>query len=77
VSAMLCKLVDKLGAEEAPLVAAFYVTHRSSWYAEKMHPVNLLLADAEKLRTEWATGRQALSRFDRPKVQMKSLVELL
>jgi len=77
VSAMLCKVVDKLGGEEAPLVASFYVTHRSSWYAEKMHPVNLLLQDAEKLRTEWATGRQALSRFDRPKAQPKSLVELL
>ena len=23
-----------------------------------MHPTNLLLRDAEKLRTEWATGRQ-------------------
>lgn len=77
VSAMLCKVVDKLGGEEAPLVAAFYVTHRSSWYAEKMHPVNLLLQDAEKLRTEWATGRQALSRFDQPKAHPKSLVELL
>lgn len=58
-------------------MAAFYVTHRSSWYAEKMHPVNLLLQDAEKLRTEWATGRQAVSRFDQPKAQPKSLVELL
>lgn len=77
VNAQLCKLVDKLGVEEAPLVAAFYVTHRSSWYAEKMHPVNLLLQDAEKLRTEWATGRQAVSRFDQPKAQPKSLVELL
>ena len=77
VNAMLGKLVDKLGADESPPVAAFYVTHRSSWYAEKMHPVNLLLQDAEKLRTEWATGRQALSRFDQPKAPSKSLVDYL
>ena len=77
VNAMLGKLIDKLGADESPPVASFYVTHRSSWYAEKMHPVNLLLQDAEKLRTEWATGRQALSRFDQPKAQPKSLVDLL
>ena len=58
VNSMLCKLVEKLGAEEAPAVAAFYVTHQAQFYVAKMHPVNLLLADAEKLRTEWATGRQ-------------------
>ena len=54
----LCQVVDKLGAEEAPMVAAYYVTHNGRWYAEKMHPINLLVQDAEKLRTEWATGRQ-------------------
>jgi hypothetical protein len=74
---MLARLVEKLGATESPPVAAFYVTHRSSWYAEKMHPVNLLLQDAEKLRTEWATGRQALGRFERARAQPKSVVDLL
>src|SRR5262249_35154800 len=58
VNSMLCKLVEKLGTEEAPAVAAFYVTHQGQFYVTKMHPVNLLLTDAEKLRTEWATGRQ-------------------
>lgn len=75
VDAMLGKLVGKLGEEKAPLVAAFYVTHQSSWYAEKMHPVNLLLQDAEKLHTEWATGKQALSRFDQQKAQQKTPVQ--
>jgi hypothetical protein len=57
VNAMLNRLVDKLGMEEAPLVAAFYLTHPGRFYVEKGHPVNLLLQDAEKLRTEWATRR--------------------
>lgn len=75
VNAMLGKLVGKLGEEKAPLVAAFYVTHQSSWYTEKMHPVNILLQDAEKLHTEWATGKQALGRFDKQKAQQKTPVQ--
>ncbi len=54
----LCQVIDKLGAEDAPAVAAYYVTHNGQWYVTKMHPVNLLVVDAEKLRTEWATNRQ-------------------
>ena len=63
VNSMFCKLVEKLGAEEAPAVAAFYVTHQGQFYVAKMHPVNLLVADAEKLRTEWATGRQVTNGY--------------
>lgn len=58
VNAQLALVVGKLGAEEAPLVAAFFVGHRNGLYVSAMHPVTLLLRDAEKLRTEWATGRQ-------------------
>lgn len=61
VSAMLCRLVDKLGVQDAPHVAAFYLTHNAHWYVQKMHPVNVLLQDAEKLRTEWATNRKVMN----------------
>lgn len=61
VNAMLCRLVDKLGGEKAPLVAAYYVAHNGRFYVEKMHPVNLLLNDAEKLHTEWATNTNMTS----------------
>lgn len=40
-------------------MAAFYVGHPGLFYAAKMHSVDLLLTDAEKLRTEWKTGRVA------------------
>jgi hypothetical protein len=55
---LLCQLVDRLGIEEAPAVAAFYVNHNGTFYVERMHPVTLLVQDAEKLRTEWVTGRR-------------------
>lgn len=52
--------VKRIGVTEAPQVAAFYLTHRDSTYVRAMHPVGLLLMHAEKLRTEWATGRTML-----------------
>jgi hypothetical protein len=57
VNGQLAQVVSRLG-EEAAFVAEFYLSHRNRFYVEKMHPVGLLLQDAEKLRTEWATGRQ-------------------
>jgi hypothetical protein len=58
VNAQLAQVVGKLGAEEAPFVAAFYVGHQGSFYVRAMHAVGPLLRDAEKLRTEWFTNRQ-------------------
>lgn len=58
VNGQLAQLVARLGADEAPAVAAFYVGHNGAFYVRAMHAVDLLLRDAEKLRTEWATRRQ-------------------
>jgi len=57
-NAQLCKLVKRLGADEAPSVAAFYVTHNRGVYVANRHPTNLLVRDVEGLRTDWATGRK-------------------
>lgn len=58
VNAQLKQFSARVPALEAPAIAAFYVSHPDSFYVKAMHPVSLLLRDAEKLRTEWATGRQ-------------------
>ena len=58
VNGQLANLVARLGAEEAPAVAAHYVRSNNSRYVGAGHSVGMLLMDAEKLRTEWATGRQ-------------------
>ena len=47
----------RLPAEEAPIVASFYLSNGDQFYLKTMHPFGLLLKDAEKLRTEWITGR--------------------
>jgi hypothetical protein len=61
VNSQLALFVGRLGAEEAPAVARFFVGHQSAFYVRGMHPVEHLLKDAEKLRTEWATGRRVTS----------------
>ncbi|MBA3774660.1 MAG: DUF1376 domain-containing protein [Ramlibacter sp.] len=58
VNGLLANVVARLGGAEAPLVAAFYVGHQHRLYVSAGHALNLLVRDAEKLRTEWATGRQ-------------------
>lgn len=58
VNGQMANFVKRLGGEEAPSVAAFYVGHNNRYYASAMHSVAALLKDAEKLRTEWATGHR-------------------
>lgn len=58
-NALCCQLVDRLGAEEAPKVAAFYVGHRKTTYTARRHTLDLLVCDAEALRTDWLTGQQS------------------
>jgi hypothetical protein len=57
VNSQASQLLARLGAEEAPLVVEFYVSHNNRWYVQNMHSLGICLKDAEKLRTEWATGR--------------------
>lgn len=57
VNAQLKQFIGRIGAAEAPLVAQFYVAHPSAFYVQRGHSIACLLADAEKLRTEWATNR--------------------
>ena len=50
--------VKRIGVEEVSLVAEFYLTHSNAYYANTGHSVGAMLRDAEKLRTEWATGQK-------------------
>ena len=56
-NAIVDQLVKRLGATEAPAVAAFYCRVAKWSYVETKHPLTLLLRDAEGIRTEWATNR--------------------
>lgn len=72
---MLADLLKRLPKSEAPQVAAFYLTHNNPYYVAKRHPVNLLLADAEGLRTQWATGTKATTLESRQAEVKDSVLE--
>lgn len=57
VNSQVKSFVQRIGSVEAPQVAAFFLQNNSSWYVQKGHAFKSLLGDAEKIRTEWATGR--------------------
>lgn len=57
INAQIRQFVQRLGADAAPQVARFYLHHEAAAYVRGAHTVGLMLADAEKLHTEWAIGR--------------------
>lgn len=81
VNAQLSQVVQRLGADESPGVARFYVGHQNALYVRAMHPVDLLLRDAEKLRTEWVTNTQttnaAAIAADRTRTNLNAFAPLL
>ena len=65
VNSQIKQLVLRLGAEESPPVAAFFVSINDSFYIRSSHELGLLLAKAEGIRTQWVTGRQMNGRTAR------------
>lgn len=61
VSSQIKQFVERIGMEAAPHVARFYLSVNNRFYVQKVHPVGCLLADAESLHTQWATGRTMTS----------------
>lgn len=57
VNSQIVAFCKRVTLEEAPHIAAFYVQHNQVAYVRAKHCVDLMLRDAEGLRTEWATNR--------------------
>jgi len=58
VNGQLAQFIQRVPQTEAASIADFFIKHNDSYYVKTMHPVGMLLKDAEKLRTEWATQTQ-------------------
>lgn len=56
VNSLVKQFVSRIGFAESHLVASFYVGNSTQYYVSRGHSVDCLVSDAEKLRTEWATG---------------------
>lgn len=59
VNSLLTQLVDLVGIDDAPAVAAFYLASNRQLYVAATHPLSLLVRDADALRTAWLTNRHA------------------
>ncbi len=53
----MANFVKRIGLVESPDVAAYYLSHNSAFYIGCGHSAGMLARDAEKLRMEWATGK--------------------
>ena len=51
-------LLKRLGRDESPSVAAYYVTINDAYLIRTCHDLGSLLAKAEAYRTQWATNSQ-------------------
>jgi hypothetical protein len=58
VNGQLAAFITRVPAAEAPHIAAWYVRSDRGLYVSARHPVDLLLRDAEALRTDWVTRTQ-------------------
>lgn len=56
-AANMGQLVDRVGAERAPGVAAYYLKLNNQFYTARMHPVGLMLQDCESIATQMITGQ--------------------
>jgi len=56
VNSQLSQVVDRVGLEEAPLLAEFYLQHEDRKYNNCGHSVGMLLIDCEKLWMEMKSG---------------------
>lgn len=81
VSGQVVNFVKRVGMVDAPDIARWFPGHSASFYVSRGHTVDSLLRDAEKLRTEWMTGRVITStkarQSDRSGATMSALQEVL
>lgn len=58
VNGQVRDLLKRLGADESPAVAAYFVGINDAYLIRNCHDLGSLLARAESYRTQWATDRQ-------------------
>ncbi|MFV3334248.1 helix-turn-helix domain-containing protein [Pseudomonas sp. NY15437] len=58
VNGQVRELLKRLGTDEAPAVAAYFVGINDAYLIRNCHDLGSLLAKAESYRTQWATGSQ-------------------
>lgn len=61
VNGKLSNFIKRIGIDEAPAVAHYFVMMSNKFYESRMHDVGLLLKDAETIRAQWFRGKEQAS----------------
>ena len=61
VNGQIANFVKLVGEDNAPHIAAFYVSHPNHWYRTKGHDFGTLLANAQALSTDWQRNTRTTS----------------
>lgn len=67
INGQLTQMIKRIGLEESPSVAEYFVTHNNRYYCQRGHSVDCLLRDCEKLRMEFHTQTQITESDSRKK----------
>lgn len=73
----VAQFAKRVPAEDAVALAAWFVGHNDQFYLKTGHQLAQLLKDAEKLRTEWATGRRMTSTQARQLDRAGSMMDIV
>jgi hypothetical protein len=65
VNGQLSKIIDNVGADKAPDLCRYYLTHGKSYYVQNRHAIGLLLKDCQAVYTDMMTGEQMTSQLAR------------
>lgn len=77
VNSLIKRFAQLVPHDEGGAIAAHYVRHNGQFYVGKLHPLELLVTDAAKLRTEWATGRMMTTTRARQVDQSGSMLDIV
>lgn len=57
INSLLCKIVDRVGEENAVQLVSYFVNHQNGFYRSRGHQLDFALRDAESLLLEIRKGR--------------------
>lgn len=75
VNSQMLNFVKRVGEDNAPEVARFYLSHNDAFYIKKQHSVGCLLNDAEGLYTQFISRGRVTSSDARESEKVSTLVE--
>lgn len=72
-NSLLCQFVDHVGKQDAPSIAAYYLSLNDRWYQTKFHDIPTLVQNAQAVRTQWVNQTDQTSNDVRTQERRSSM----